>query len=155
MYLKIQMSQKNVQPKSCTFSKDLEWAKIVHIPGVKPDQRLAANSIVNRITYKTLSQDKLSLEIQLLASTRPKRQVKYSGPVNITWKKTLEIIPEQSITVNLQYIAVRPKYLSGIKKIKQINTNHSKVFAKTITNRIALKGKIFLEIEYLPIITSN
>lgn len=136
--------------RPCKFTSKLDWAKLIYKQGVKPGQRLVAANEINNLTYKSISSNKLLVDLNLLIITRPKRQEQVSQTVNISWKQTLRTIPEQKFNINTNKIIEKPQYLSKIFKIKKIIPVYSKITAKTITNRIALKGKNVIEVHYIP-----
>lgn len=125
-----------------------EWAKVLYVEGVKPDQNLPAEIQIKRISYKTLSPEKLAINADLTVKTLKTKQNTSSNKINVAWKKTLDTIPEQHTQVKIRLINTRPKYLPPVKKINKVTPTINRINAKTIRNRIALRGKLVFQVDY-------
>ncbi|OWZ84700.1 hypothetical protein [Natranaerobius trueperi] len=149
MQIKISKQNTNSPANKITLTK--EFAKVLYIEGVKPQLKIPTEYQIKRITYKTVSPNKVLLNADLLLTTKSVRQISNKNTkVNVSWKKTLDVIPPQKLDVEAKIIEKIPENNPSIKKIQKVVPKIKQVEGKTLRNRIAFKGQINFEIEYYP-----
>ena len=150
--MKISLSNVQIRKPLKTFQFDKEWAKMIYLEGIKPNLKIPSDGRIKQITFKTISPSKLLITCILIVTTEEIKQQpkKGSKKINVAWTKTLDKVPPQTCQINIKHIVERPKYMPPFLKVKKINPNHKVIQARSLINRIALKGKLSFQVEYYP-----
>ena len=124
------------------------WAEIIKMEGVQAGNNLNARATIKNIAFQTISPVKINITGNIDVTTEKYNQKSSTQPIKLKWDKTLRTIPEKHKSISLNTLLKIPENKPKIKQLKTIKPELKYINAKTLPNRIAIKGEVIFKIWY-------